>query len=74
MAKDVRLLMSHTPENWDWKEKENRDPGFSSFEALNPHDRTRNSLRFSEVGALAKCNKTGNRGTCQHGQYLGKVI
>lgn len=41
---------------------------------LNPHKRTRNSLRFSEIRAPAKCSKAGSRGTGQHGQYLGRGI
>lgn len=41
---------------------------------LNPHKRTRNSLRFSEIRAPAKCNKAGSRGMGQHGQYLGRGI
>lgn len=29
------------------------------LQPLNPHTRTRNSLRFSQIGALAKCNRQG---------------
>ena len=44
----------------------------TSFEVPNPHKRTRNSLRISEVEASAKCNRAGNGETCQLGQHLGR--
>ena len=44
----------------------------TSFEVPNPHKRTRNSLRISEVEASAKCNRAGSGETCQLGQHLGR--
>lgn len=77
MAKEKGLLTSHTPENpqcWAGRRRKTNVQVLLPLRPLNPHKRTRNSLRFSEIRAPAKCNKAGSRGTGQCGQYLGRGI
>lgn len=62
-----RLLALHTPDTQGTgagRRRKTKAQLLLPLRPLNPHESTRNHLRFAKVGIPAKCRWAGSRGTC----------